>query len=868
MRDRANDHTSAKSSGTTGFSNNSVASTAEPRWRRRHSSPLIVAGITLAIATLVTTAYGVVSHALMVDRENELLSARAEQAEAELDVPYRAAESVLRQLTVTVESLPNIDDAQAALPLLHASLRQARVRNPYIVTLAYASVGGTFAGARQDSAEDDNASWMATNSSDRTTLDYGFMSTTGEVLAPAGSLQQYDPRTRPWYTIVGNESGPRWTAVYANKGPTGALTTSVSINVERDGMIVGVASLDMDLEQVNILTKEVAQNASATLALIDERGLLVASSREVHLALAAPNQDEYAVRLRPAGTNDPVLADEGDRLAKTADNEILRTEQWAGVTLPLRAKPDQRLLVLIRRANDPFALWALAGCALWAVLFAGLLALQRRATDPFRRDIEGARAMAEEADARRDVPRLVPATTSEGVQLGATVIDLGNRLHELDAERQRAQLIVPGTDLEGIDSFRTDLNRKVRTADVTAVVIELVDYGAILSVHGALAATNIARRALRDHTDQLRQLGAVYSLGSGRAAVISTRNLDMSAVRLATATLPGDPPTLVVDDHVTTIAPRAAIVQIPRGSSPEWAWALVEAAEATTREGRHERVRQLDRDAVRSVARRMSIAADLQADLGQKVFPVFQPVMELATGALESFEALARYNHHSYGSVPPDEFIPLAQIGGFLDELDLSILAKALDDAQMFGRSLRTGFGLHCNTSSMLLSGHGACDRIAKVVEDSGFELSRLVIEITESAELAVTPQLVRSLEELRASGVKVALDDFGVGYSAFGMLHELPIDVVKLDRSLIRCIHTNAREQATVRAIVELSDALGISLVAEGIEHAEQRRTLLNLGCRLGQGYALCRPMPLEDYCLLANAQTVSPQELWLEGN
>lgn len=224
----------------------------------------------------------------------------------------------------------------------------------------------------------------------------------------------------------------------------------------------------------------------------------------------------------------------------------------------------------------------------------------------------------------------------------------------------------------------------------------------------------------------------------------------------------------------------------------------------------------------------------------------YQPVIELGTGRAKSVEALARWHHSTRGFIPPAEFIAVAEASGLIVELGNQVLAKACRDAATMPGDVKVAV----NLSALQFSGTNLVESVTFALAESGLPESRLELEITESVFLADTQENLKTLERLKALGVSIALDDFGVGYSSLSYLTAFPFDKVKIDKSFIDRI--DRRETvAVLKSIVQLAKTLKLSIVAEGVETSEQVARVHSLGIALGQGYFFSRPVPLANLSL-----------------
>lgn len=213
------------------------------------------------------------------------------------------------------------------------------------------------------------------------------------------------------------------------------------------------------------------------------------------------------------------------------------------------------------------------------------------------------------------------------------------------------------------------------------------------------------------------------------------------------------------------------------------------------------------------------------------VFPTFG---HPTNGSLAGFEVLVRCQHPIEGLIPPIRFIEMAEQGGWIDELTQQVLKRVFAAAPNMLKHLT----LAINVSPFQLLNLGLPNQSQGLALDAGFELSRLIVEITESAIIDNLQCAAAIVTELKIMGCKLALADFGTGYPSLHHLQCLPFDELKVDRSFVGSMTDKRESRKIVFAVVELGQSLGLIRVAEGIETLEQAERMLWLGCELGQGY------------------------------
>ncbi len=262
---------------------------------------------------------------------------------------------------------------------------------------------------------------------------------------------------------------------------------------------------------------------------------------------------------------------------------------------------------------------------------------------------------------------------------------------------------------------------------------------------------------------------------------------------------------------------------------------------------------------------RLELRSELESAVGRGEMSLrYQPIFDLATGAIAGFEALLRWTHPRRGIVPPEAFIPLAEemgtivrVGGWAFETAVQQLraweTRWPDEAGQLWMSI--------NLSTRQLADRSLLPTVEQAIGKAGISGSRLIVEVTESA-LAIDAAVAKErLEALQRLGIRVAVDDFGTGYSSLGVLEQMPVDVLKIAARFVERLGTSERRPRLVEAMVRLGDTLDLPTVAEGIENATQLTLLQLLGCELGQGFHLSRPLrPERVEGLLARAAAGDP--------
>ncbi|MDE2371453.1 MAG: EAL domain-containing protein [Burkholderiales bacterium] len=244
--------------------------------------------------------------------------------------------------------------------------------------------------------------------------------------------------------------------------------------------------------------------------------------------------------------------------------------------------------------------------------------------------------------------------------------------------------------------------------------------------------------------------------------------------------------------------------------------------------------------------RRMKLTADLRraVELGQ-LFLVYQPIVDLRTAIVRKCEALLRWRHPEYGIVGPVQFIPLAEEAGLITGIGDWVFRTATEQNKIWRRRFGDDFQVSINMSPLQLldSVTFAADWIADLSRRGG-DAANTVIEITESMMVNPSTTTASQLRALRLAGFQIAIDDFGTGYSCLSNLNRLELNYLKIDQSFVRNLSNGGKDLALCKAIVAMAKALGLSVVAEGVETFEAHRLLQEIGCDYAQGYLYGRPL------------------------
>jgi predicted signal transduction protein with EAL and GGDEF domain len=314
-----------------------------------------------------------------------------------------------------------------------------------------------------------------------------------------------------------------------------------------------------------------------------------------------------------------------------------------------------------------------------------------------------------------------------------------------------------------------------------------------------------------------------------------------------------EPPFALDGQEVAVTASVGVALAAPGGTSPEELLRDADVALYRAKEWGKARWAVFEPTMGARVRERVDLEADLRLALERdELALVYQPVVELATGRIVGAEALLRWSHPVRGVVLPGEFVPLAEETGLIGAFGEWVLAEACRQARVWQEQLSAPPVVSVNVSPCQFQQPGFIETVAICLRETGLEPALLTLEITESAVMTNAETAVAMLRQLRGVGVRIAIDDFGSGYSSLSYLQRFPLDALKIDRCFVAGLGRAAGDGAIVEAVVGLARGLRLTVVAEGVETSAQAASLRALGCEHGQGFHFGQPVAAETFELL----------------
>ncbi|GAC1328422.1 MAG: hypothetical protein NVSMB2_27700 [Chloroflexota bacterium] len=379
---------------------------------------------------------------------------------------------------------------------------------------------------------------------------------------------------------------------------------------------------------------------------------------------------------------------------------------------------------------------------------------------------------------------------------------------------------------------------------VSLIVLDLDRFKEVNDSLGHHAGDRLLKEVSARLQRTLRSADTVARLGGDEFAVVLPDTDASSAVSAATKLQRALEPPLMLDGCTLSLAGSMGVAAYPEhGADPDTLLRHADVAMYTAKRARGGLATYApEHDS--NTSERLTLISALRRAIGVDDLTLhYQPQVHCASGRLVGVEALVRWWHPQRGLIPPDHFVPLAEQSGLIRRLTRWVIRGALGHSATW-RQFGNEFSLSVNLSSHDLLDEHLPEYLSEQFTEFCFAPERLTVEITESALLGDSMRALRVLDDIRAVGVHVALDDFGTGYSSLSYLKEWPVDEIKVDRSFVRNMSAESRDQAIVRATIDLAHSLGLRVVAEGVEDLATFELLSKLGSDRAQGYYIGRPV------------------------
>jgi len=383
---------------------------------------------------------------------------------------------------------------------------------------------------------------------------------------------------------------------------------------------------------------------------------------------------------------------------------------------------------------------------------------------------------------------------------------------------------------------------------VALLVLDLDEFKSINDVYGHPVGDEVLLEVARRLTSCVRSADTVARLGGDEFVILVDDVEDhAAAAQLAGRALGAlaRPISIAERDFSVGASIGITLSDHPAGRDPTELLRDADIAMYVAKESGKGGFQLFEPDMHDKLIAHTALVRDLRTAVAQgQLRLVYQPQVDLPSGRITGVEALVRWEHPERGLIPPDHFIPTAETTGIIVEIDNWVLSEACGQMRVWDEAGLALRNLAVNVSGRRLVSGDLAETIAAALDESGIDPGRLEVEITETVAVQHEPDAVEAIRRVRALGVRVAIDDFGMGHSALSRLQSFPVDRLKIDRSFIAPLEPGFERGSIADAMIAIGHSLGLAVIAEGVETEEQVRAIRSLGCEAAQGYLFSKPV------------------------
>lgn len=381
---------------------------------------------------------------------------------------------------------------------------------------------------------------------------------------------------------------------------------------------------------------------------------------------------------------------------------------------------------------------------------------------------------------------------------------------------------------------------------VALIILDLDSFKDVNDTYGHPAGDELLIAVARRLQDNCNSTEFVARLGGDEFAILKTEIIESAEIaECASRFVDCLKEGFVIDSHKVTIGASAGIVTTSYARSSQELLKIADIALYEAKAQNHGSFVIYDHHLEQRSRERLILKSDLRnAVRNSEIQNHYQPIYRLETDEVIGVEVLLRWTHRAYGNVPPSSFIPLAEESEDIIAISEWSIRDACRVAARWPRPVYVTF----NISSVQFRRPGLVDLFLSAVAENGLDPTRVQVELTESVFLSATDKVLSELDRLRRLGIKISLDDFGTGYSSLSQICDLPLNIIKIDKSFVSRIVDSDRHRKIVEAIVVIAESMGMTTIAEGVETTEQLDLLRKLGVKNIQGYLIAKPMARKD--------------------
>lgn len=688
-------------------------------------------------------------------------------------------------------------------------------------------------------------------------------------------IDDYDPRSRPWYKPAATTFRPSWSKIYANADEKKDITISIMHPAFYNSDFIGVFAADVKLNSFNKFLSQETKHTKGVIYLIDDKQRLIAHSG-IGSVLSVGTQDSpVGSRLFATESCNNTIQQSAIYIKK---NQLISNKEEQGEVFNFHHQGERYFSQVTPYIDGNQLNWHIVIAISESDLLGHLQEEQRRglifgaafaiiglligiylvtqAIKPIFVTANAARNIATgNLNANIDVQSNIYETTL----LMNAFNDMTKKLQS-SFDAMRTQITFdPLTQLlsrQGLIEHSKTMLNKQKEYKQGLLVIGINNFRDINDSFGILEGDqllkNIGDRLQSSFTESNIAIARVGVSGDEFALFFSELN-EVAQLKQYARDVEGcfmTPFRVASNNTILTIAVGLFYGELNDDSMTLW---LRNANIALNQAKKNNLNMSLYTPEMAEASKNKThMTTELsQAIENKELVPFYQPIIDMQSGKTIGAEALIRWLSPQRGMVPPLEFIPLAEENGMIIPIGTQVLTQAcVDTVKRINQGLwPTDFHMHVNISVCQLTQPHFLIELANILDNTGMKPKNLTLEITESRLVNHDNSTINTMQKIRDLGVQIAIDDFGTGYSSLAYIHKLPFDILKVDRSFIKELTAENVDSSIVAAVYNMTKGFDITLVAEGIETQEQAKLLASLNYHHAQGFLYSRPIPLEEW-------------------
>ncbi|CAH0532321.1 hypothetical protein VST7929_00139 [Vibrio stylophorae] len=802
--------------------------------------------------------------------------------DAFLDAPFQANRVMADSIRHIIELHPANDLEDIQSYLLQA-YRKLFVHLPQMSAMGFGDAQGNYVGFRKENDEQLTLLLKDRRSGFNLIGYQGIESSDPQRF----SINRYDPRQRPWYLVAKELGKSTWSSIYFNVDEHEDITITTSTPIYLNDKLVGVTASDIQLEQFNQKLREQQRELGGLLYIMDDHGKLIAQSMSGSITTHQHNENLPRRRIYAQASKNPIIqtsaqfvANQDDRYFTDHFQFTIDGVRYYGNVFDFGARYGLNWKIitifstddLLQQIPDMLSTTLVSGAL---IAIAGLiigLVIVSRITDPIIKVSYAARSLARGVW-KQELQQ--PSQIRETNMLVNAFNEMSQKLHHSFNQLRQQLLFDHLTGLPTREGLIEHVQRNPYRGQVTLVLIGLNSFRTIKDSLGHLIGDQLLLEMQQRLQQNLPAASELARVGGDEFAIClfdDALNLPSEGVIQSLVQLFNTPFVLDQQEEILITA-RFGIYQTEQTDQsdvPDWlnkaglALTTAKQPQSAGIERYHAGLSQKTVDETRMLS-------DMRQALRRNEFSVFfQPVVNAQDETVTGAEALVRWHCPRRGLVSPAQFIPLAESSGMIIDLGYWILEDACRQVakKISQEGWRDDFNLHVNLCVTQLGQKDFISQLQAILQRSGLPAKNLTLEITESRLMTQDLESMQVLHQIRELGIGLAIDDFGTGYSSLAYLNQLPFSCLKIDRSFISQLGQDKAHQTIVNAVINMSQGFQCQLVAEGVETAEQRDILRELGCQSIQGFFYAKPAPFTNWPQILVAQCVLQQNRLFESN